>query len=51
MENTFTLANIKKRAKKVKKEKGITHIAALEILARENGFANWMNCQRALKDK
>lgn len=51
MENKFTLANIKRHAKRVKKEKGIKHIEALELIAREHGYHNWIDCQNDLKGK
>lgn len=44
----YTLANFKSKAKKLKIELNISHIAALEILAKQSGFSNWIHCQRSL---
>jgi hypothetical protein len=44
----YTLENFKSRAKKLKNELNITHIAALELLAKQSGFSNWIHCQRFL---
>lgn len=44
----YTLRNFKSKAKKLKKELNITHIAALELLSKQSGFSNWIHCQRFL---
>ena len=49
MDNLPTLEQIKRQAKKLHKTLGITHTEALEIIAKQYGFANWMNCRRTLK--
>lgn len=36
-----TVENMKRQAKKVKKERGITHTQALDELSRAEGFQNW----------
>jgi uncharacterized protein YozE (UPF0346 family) len=43
-----TLAYIKRLAKKLKKERGISHLQALEIVSISLGYSNWMNCRRSL---
>jgi hypothetical protein len=45
-----TTANIKRRAKRLKKESDgqITHTQALEVVARESGFENWKHALRIL---
>lgn len=45
---SVTVAYIKRQAKKVKKDKNITHTQALEQLAKEHGFANWKDCLQKL---
>jgi hypothetical protein len=47
-EQIHTLAYIKRRAKKLKKESSITHMQALDVLAKEYGFSNWKHCQKEL---
>ena len=44
----FTLDNIKSKAKKIKKQLGITYTAALEQVAKDLGYSNWKHCQRSL---
>lgn len=43
-----TLEYIKRQAKKLKKEQGITHTQALEVVSKNNGYSNWMHCQRSI---
>lgn len=45
-----TVAGMKRLAKKIKKasEGNITHIQALEIVARDNNFKNWAHLLNAL---
>ncbi|WP_291087479.1 YozE family protein [Flavobacterium sp. BFFFF1] len=51
MDQIPTLDYIKRQAKKLRKELGITHTEALENVAKQYGFANWINCQRTLNQK
>lgn len=46
-----TLAGLKKRARKLKKEDGITHTKALEQVAREMGYDNYKLAHKALTTK
>jgi hypothetical protein len=49
MENPkHTLSYIKRQAKKIKKERGVNHIEALEIVSKSCGYSNWMHCSRSL---
>ncbi|MDI1254571.1 MAG: glyoxalase superfamily protein [Flavobacterium sp.] len=48
MDKLPTLEYIKRQAKKLRKELGITHTEALEKIAKQYGFTNWINCQRTL---
>lgn len=41
-----TINFFKLLAKKLKKEKDITHVEALNEIAKQHGFANWTDCQR-----
>lgn len=43
-----TLDYIKRQAKKIRKERNITHTQALELLAKEYGYSNWKHCLRVL---
>ncbi|MBF0143571.1 MAG: hypothetical protein HQL59_08980 [Magnetococcales bacterium] len=36
-----SIQHLKRQAKKISKERGITHSEALDILAREQGYQNW----------
>jgi len=44
-----TTNRIKQRAKKLKKDKGISHSEALELISFEYGFNNWLSFQEELK--
>lgn len=44
-----TVDYLKRLAKKIKKERSISHSLALDIIAKENGYSNWQHCQRSLK--
>lgn len=44
----YTLENIKNQAKKLKKQLGLTHTEALNLVAKKLGYANWINCQRSI---
>lgn len=46
--SNLTLEYIKRQAKKIRKERNITHTQALELLAKEYGYSNWKHCLRAL---
>lgn len=39
----------KRQAKRIKKDLGCTHADALNIVARQNGYASWVNAKVALK--
>lgn len=47
----FSLDNIKSKAKKIKKQLGITYTAALEQVAKDLGYSNWKHCQRSLSSQ
>lgn len=49
--NKYSLDNIRSYAKKLKKERGITHVQALEVIAKEHGYANWIHCLRSLSQQ
>lgn len=52
MENPkHTLTYIKRQAKKIKKERGISHNEALEIVSKLCGYSNWMHCFRSLNQQ
>jgi hypothetical protein len=51
MNKHHSLEYIKRQAKKLKKERNITHTQALEILAKENGYSNWKHFQRSLSEQ
>lgn len=40
----------KLQAKKLKREFGVSHIEALNQIAKKHGFPNWMACQRSFND-
>lgn len=42
------IAKLKKNAKRLSKEKGIQHSAALDIIARTVGFATWSQLHNAV---
>ena len=44
-----TMSRVKQRAKTLKKEKGIRHTEALDLISNEYGFSNWLDFQEALK--
>jgi hypothetical protein len=44
-----TLEFIKRQAKKLKKQNGITHTKALEMVANELGFVNWKTCLQSFR--
>ncbi|RZJ92302.1 MAG: hypothetical protein EOO20_02300 [Chryseobacterium sp.] len=44
----YTLENIKKQARKQKKQLGITHTEALELVSKNLGYASWIHCQRSI---
>jgi hypothetical protein len=46
-----TLAYFKRQAKKLKKERNITHTEALDVIAKENGYSNWIHCCRSLNEQ
>jgi hypothetical protein len=46
--SNLTLDYIRRQAKKIRKERNITHTQALELLAQEYGYSNWKHCLRAL---
>lgn len=48
-EQKHTLEYVKRQAKQVKRDQGVTHMEALNFVAKSLGFANWMDCQRKLK--
>ncbi|MCC6941692.1 MAG: hypothetical protein IT551_08820 [Novosphingobium sp.] len=43
-----TLEGLKRRAKRLKKETGCTHVAALNQMARMGGYDNFVHASRAL---
>jgi uncharacterized protein YozE (UPF0346 family) len=45
------IAYVKRQAKKIKKESGVSHIEALDMVSKACGFSNWTHCQRTLKRK
>lgn len=45
-----TLEFVKRQAKKLKKEKGITHTEALNEVSKGIGFQNWEHCRKALSE-
>jgi len=45
---THTIAYIKRQAKNLKKESGISHNEALESISKTLGYSNWQHCQRTL---
>ena len=47
--NFPTINRIKQRAKKLKKERGISHSEALTIISIEYGFKDWLSFQKELK--
>lgn len=51
MENQHTIAYVKRQAKKIKKERGISHNEALDIVSKSCGFSNWMHCHRSLNQE
>lgn len=44
-----TINRIKQRAKQLKKDKGISHSEALDVISIEYGFNNWVSFQEKLK--
>lgn len=42
----LSLDYIKRLAKKLRKDRNITHTQALELIAIENGYSNWIHCKR-----
>ena len=49
--NNLSLEYFKRQAKKIKKERNITHSEALDVVARKNGYSNWMHCYRSLSEQ
>lgn len=45
-----TLDGIKRLAKKIKKDRAIKHIEALDVASRLSGYQNFRNAQHALAD-
>ncbi len=45
---TRSLEYIKRQAKKIKIELNISHTQALQLMAKKNGYSNWIHCQRIL---
>lgn len=45
-----TLEHVKRQAKQVKKDQGITHTQALEVVAKSLGFLNYAHCVNVLSD-
>ena len=43
-----SLKGLKRRAKVLKRERGITHTAALELVAREMGYPNYRTALKVL---
>lgn len=43
-----TLNYIKRQAKNLKRERGISHTEALESLSKDLGYSNWQHCRRLL---
>lgn len=48
---THTIAYIKRQAKKLKKDQGISHTQALEIISKKYGYNNWKHCQRLISQQ
>jgi hypothetical protein len=48
-DKTYTLENIKNQAKKIRRQGGIKHTEALDIVAIALGYHNWKHCQKMLK--
>lgn len=46
-----TLAGLKSRAKRLKKATGITHVQALEQMARKGGFENFAQARSILEQR
>lgn len=44
-----TLEFVKRQAKRLKKQNGITHTKALEMIANELGFSNWKACLQSFQ--
>jgi hypothetical protein len=38
---TITLGSIKRRAKQIRKNQGISHVAALDVAAQYEGYQSW----------
>lgn len=47
----YTLTYLKRLAKRLKKERGITNTEALEVVAKENGYSNWKDCLQAYSNQ
>lgn len=47
----YTLENIKNQAKKLKKQFGLTHTEALNLIAKNLGYANWIHCHRSINSQ
>ncbi|MBC9911031.1 YozE family protein [Chitinophaga varians] len=48
LKNKITLTYIKAQAKKFKRTHNVTYTKALDKIAKEYGYSNWMHCQRSL---
>jgi|GEM_PF-772155 len=47
-QRTHTIAFVKRQAKNIKKERGLAHMEALDLVSIQLGYSNWMHCQRSL---
>lgn len=43
-----TINYIKRQAKSLKKDRGISHTDALEMLSKDHGYSNWQHCVKSL---
>jgi len=46
-----SLDRLKKQAKKLKKEAGITHCQALHLIAQNHGFNTWLSLRAAYEQQ
>lgn len=44
-----TVSGIKSLAKQIRKRNGLTHAAALDVAAKQAGFASWLMAHRELR--
>lgn len=51
MKEIHTIAYIKRLAKNIKKQHGISHTQALDLISKEHGYSNWKHYHKILRQQ